>query len=264
MLFHSFFLKPLFPHIPELLFSGIQSSGWDTHQSIKCKSLEVSPSVTPGLHQWPLRGWTSEPAEGREPPVFRNSSPKSCCLSSTEPPVCQHSPAAHGAARVTFLPKTSGYRNAVFLQERDRTAVSTQSSLPRYTGRLFIARANLEVVFCFHFWFVFFVLFGGQLFISVALKICVPPKPVCSCPHSTRGWDSSCSNNTSSTDATEFQQRMERKQKLAVAAASAVAQGRENLQEQKVPALSHSPTQAKGGREREIFPCQVSRYKWLF
>lgn len=142
-------------------------------------------------------------------------------LSQTESLVCQHSPAGHGAARVTFLPKTSSYRNAVFLQEHDRTAVSTQSSLPRYTGRLFIATSNLEVAFCFHFWFALLVFFGGQLFISVAFKIRVPPKPVCSCPHSTQGCDSSCSNNTSSTDATEFQQSMKRKQNLAVAAARA-------------------------------------------
>lgn len=47
----------------------------------------------------------------------------------------------------TFLSRTWSYRAAVSFQERDTTAVSTRSSLPGYTGRLFIAVSSLDVVF---------------------------------------------------------------------------------------------------------------------
>lgn len=102
--------------------------------------------------------------------------------SAAQHTVC-NTPTAHGAAQVVFLSKTRSYRNAVFFQERDRTSVSTQSTLPRYTGRLFIAMSNLGVVFWFSF--LFWVFFWWAAFYFCAVEIHVPPKPICNCPHST-------------------------------------------------------------------------------
>lgn len=79
-------------------------------------------------------------------------------------------------------------REAAFFQQYDRAAVSTLSTLPRYTGRLFIAHVQPLVVFCF-----------GLRSWWAAIEIHVPPKPVCNCPLISQGCDSTTSHPTATS-----------------------------------------------------------------
>lgn len=90
-------------------------------------------------------------------------------------PLCRHRHAAHVCAKMlVFLSKTWSYRNAACFQECERTAVSTQSALPRYTGKLFIAYVQPCFLLFFPPWW--------SAFHFSAIEIHVPPEPTCSCP----------------------------------------------------------------------------------
>lgn len=143
-------------------------------------------------------------------------------------------------------------REAAFLQQCDRAAVSTLSTLPRYTGRLFIASVQPSLVFCF-------VLCSWW----AAIEIHGPPKPICNCPLISQGCDSTASYPA----ATALQQRIRRKHSWPRMAPSTVTG--ESLWEQggtlhpspPVPAVSQTTAQAKGGRL--TFLCQVQQWKRL-